>query len=177
MLRLRPQSLSNAVTAARRFTSSTAGKPIECLAAVAWQPEPDASKVIRCLPALLPTTPALFQHPLFVSPDVSQCLPSTPNDSNSRSLLPNYTPQDRDTLKDSSRDSADFPTNRSRASTADDTAMTATESFNSDVSDGEGTVERKLPSRWEAVEVRALQFHSPKLNIQRQREAINIKTC
>ena len=35
-----------------------------------------------------------FQHPLFVSPDVSQCLPSTPNDSNSRSLLPNYTPND-----------------------------------------------------------------------------------
>ena len=37
-----------------------------------------------------------FQHPLFVSPDVSQCLPSTPNDSNSPSLLPNYTPQTKD---------------------------------------------------------------------------------
>ena len=29
-----------------------------------------------------------------MSPDVSQCLPSTPNDSNSRSLLPNQTPKD-----------------------------------------------------------------------------------
>ena len=34
-----------------------------------------------------------FQHPLFVSPDVSQCLPSTPNDSNSQSLLPNQPPK------------------------------------------------------------------------------------
>ena len=32
-----------------------------------------------------------FQHPLFVSPGVSQCLPSTPNDSNSRSLLTKFT--------------------------------------------------------------------------------------
>ena len=28
-----------------------------------------------------------------MSPDVSQCLPSTPNDSNSPSLLPNQTPK------------------------------------------------------------------------------------
>ena len=34
-----------------------------------------------------------FQHPLSVSPDVSQCLTSTPIDSNSPSLLPNQTPK------------------------------------------------------------------------------------
>ena len=44
---LRLPSLSKRVAAAvntaaaRRFTSSTAGKPIECLAAVAWQPDPE----------------------------------------------------------------------------------------------------------------------------------------
>lgn len=37
LLRLRTLS----TTVARRFASSTAGKPIECLAAVAWKPEPD----------------------------------------------------------------------------------------------------------------------------------------
>lgn len=39
MFRLRSLSKFVTAAAARRFTSSTAGKPIECLAAVAWQPE------------------------------------------------------------------------------------------------------------------------------------------
>ena len=34
-----------------------------------------------------------------MSPDVSQCLPSTPNDSNSRSLLPNSTPKGKKPAK------------------------------------------------------------------------------
>ena len=38
---LRLARLQQRVIAARRFTSSTAGKPIECLAAVAWQPDPE----------------------------------------------------------------------------------------------------------------------------------------
>ena len=45
---------------------------------------------------MTPAYSSPFQHNtrcLFVSPDVSQCLPSTPNDSNSPSLLPNYTPK------------------------------------------------------------------------------------
>ena len=42
MLRLPLLSrFATAAAAGRRFASSTAGKPIECLAAVAWQPEPD----------------------------------------------------------------------------------------------------------------------------------------
>ena len=44
MLRL-PSELKRvaavSTAAARRFASSTAGKPIECLAAVAWQPDPE----------------------------------------------------------------------------------------------------------------------------------------
>ena len=44
--------------------------------------------VFQC-PPMNPNYSSPFQHPLFVSPDASQCLPSTPNDFNSRSLLPN----------------------------------------------------------------------------------------
>ena len=45
-----------------------------------------------------------FQHRLFVSPDVSQRLPSTPNDSNSPSLLPNQSPQPNSLVADVSID-------------------------------------------------------------------------
>lgn len=44
--------------AARRFTSSTAGKPIECLAAVAWKPEPDHSKPALSLEKVIVDPPA-----------------------------------------------------------------------------------------------------------------------
>ena len=59
MLRLRPLSKSVTAAAARRFTSSTAGKPIECLAAVAWQPEPNyASKPALSLEKVIVAPPA-----------------------------------------------------------------------------------------------------------------------
>ena len=50
------------------------------------------ASVFPCLPVTRDYS-SPFQHPLFVSPDVSQCLTSTPIDSNSPSLLPNQTPK------------------------------------------------------------------------------------